>query len=68
MRGWGGGGDNLAADGLLVLLAALVSALVRFDAQAGSTSGSGDLTSGAGGFLLILEQLHQQVELGATAH
>ena len=60
---------NLAADSLLVLLAALLSALVRFDAEAGPASGAGNLTSGAGSFLLILEELHQQVKLGkAAAH
>ena len=59
---------NLAADGLLVLLAALLSALVRFDAEAGPATGSWDLTGGAGSFLLVMEQLHQQVELGTAAH
>ena len=41
-----------------MLLAALLSALVRFDAEAGPASGAGNLTSGAGSFLLILEELH----------
>lgn len=60
---------NLAADSLLVLLAALVSALrSRFDAEAGPASAASDLTSGAGGFPLVLEQLHQQVKLGTAAH
>lgn len=61
-------GLNLAANGLLVLLAALLSALVRFDAEAGPASCPGDLTSGTGGFLLVLEQLHQQVKLGTAVH
>lgn len=59
---------NLAADCLLVLLAALLSALVRFDAEAGPASGAVGLTSGAGGFLLVLEQLHQQFKLGTAVH
>ena len=51
-----------------MLLAALLSALVRFDAEAGSATSSWDLTSGAGSFLLVMEQLHQQVELQTAAH
>lgn len=58
---------NLAADGLLVLLAAFVSTLVRLDAQSGTAPGAWGLAGGAGGFLLILEQLHQQVELETAA-
>lgn len=60
--------QNLAADGLLVLLAAFVSTLVRLDAQTGAAPGARGLAGGAGGFLFVLEQLHQQVELetGAT--
>lgn len=54
---------NLAADGLLVLPAALLSALDGFDAEAGPASGTRGLTSGAGGFLFILEQLHEQFKL-----
>lgn len=61
-------GINLTADGLLVLLAALLSALVGFDAEAGPASRPGDLTSGTGGFLLVLEELHQQVKLGTAVH
>lgn len=61
-------GINLTANGLLVLLAALLSALVGFDAEAGPASCPGDLTSGTGGFLLVLEELHQQVKLGTAAH
>lgn len=57
---------HLAAHGLLVLLAALLSALVWFDAEPGAASGAGGLARGAGGFLLVLEQLHQQVELGTA--
>lgn len=59
---------NLAADGLLVLLAALLSALVGLNAETGPAPGAGGLASGAGGFLLILEQLHQQVKLGTAVH
>lgn len=62
----GGGVINLAADGLLVLPAALFSALVGFDAEAGPASGAGGLTGGTGGFLLILEQLHEQLKLWST--
>lgn len=51
-----------------MLLAALLSALVRFDAEAGPASGAVGLTSGASGFLLVLEQLHQQVKLGTAVH
>lgn len=54
---------NLAADRLLVLFAALLSALVGLDAEAGPAAGSGGLAAGAAGCLLILEQLHQQVKL-----
>lgn len=61
-----GGLIHLAADGLLVLPAALLSALVGFDAEAGAASGAGGLTGGTGGFLLILEQLHQQFKLWST--
>lgn len=61
-----GGLINLAADGLLMLPAALLSALVGLDAEAGPASGAGGLTGGAGGFLLILEQLHQQFKLWST--
>lgn len=60
--------ENLAADGLLVLLAAFVSTLVGLDAQTGAAPGARGLAGGAGGFLLILEQLHQQVKLGTAAH
>lgn len=56
-------GTNLAAHRLLVLLAALLSALVGLDAEAGPASGTGGLAAGAAGFLLVLEQLHQQVKL-----
>lgn len=59
---------HLAANGLLVLLAALLSALVRFDAEAGPAPCPGDLTRGTGGFLLVLEELHQQVKLGTAVH
>lgn len=59
---------NLAADGLLVLPTALLSALVGLNAETGPTPGAGSLASGAGGFLLILEQLHQQVKLGTAVH
>lgn len=58
---------NLAADCLLVVLAALFPALVRLDAEAGSAPGPRDLTSRTGCFLLILKQLHQQVKLGTAA-
>lgn len=58
---------HLAADCLLVVLAALFSALVRFDAEAGPAPGARDLTRGTGCFLLILKQLHQQVKLGTAA-
>lgn len=51
-----------------MLLAALLSALVGFNAEAGPASGALDLTGGAGGFLLVLKQLHQQVKLGRAAH
>lgn len=61
-----GGLINLAADGLLMLPAALLSALVGLDAEAGPASGAGGLTGGAGGFLLILEQLHEQFKLWST--
>lgn len=54
---------NLAADSLLVLLAACFPALIRFDAKTGPASGPRDLTGGAGSFQLVLEQLHQQVKL-----
>lgn len=54
---------NLAADGLLVILAALLSALVGLNAETGPAPSAGGLASGAGGLLLILEQLHQQVKL-----
>lgn len=54
---------DLAADGLLVLPAALLSALVGFDAEAGPASGAGGVTCGAGGFLLVVEQLHKQFKL-----
>lgn len=54
---------HLAAHRLLVLPAALLSALVGLDAEAGPASGAGGLTAGAAGFLLVLEQLHQQVKL-----
>lgn len=56
-------GTNLAAHRLLVLLAALLSALFGLDAEAGPASGTGGLAAGAAGFLLVLEQLHQQVKL-----
>lgn len=56
-------GTNLAAHRLLVLPAALLSALVGLDAEAGPASGAGGLAAGAVGFLLVLEQLHQQVKL-----
>lgn len=56
-------GTNLAAHRLLVLLAALLSALVRLDAEAGPASGTRGVAAGAAGFLLVLEQLHQQVKL-----
>lgn len=46
-----------------MLLAGFFPALVRFDAETGSASSTRDLTSGAGSFQLILEQLHQQVKL-----
>lgn len=59
---------NLAADGLLVLLAAALAALDRFDAEAGPSSGAGALARGTDGFLPVLEQLHQQGELGTAAH
>lgn len=59
---------NLAADSLLVLLAARITALVRFDTEAGSASCARDVTGRAGGFLLVLEQLHQEVKLGIAAH
>lgn len=65
-RGRGGRLINLAADGLLVLPAALLSALVGFDAEAGPASGAGGMAGGAGGFLLILEQLHEQFKLWST--
>lgn len=51
-----------------MLLAALLPALVGFDAEAGPASGAWDLTGGADGFLLVVEQLHQQVKLGTAAH
>lgn len=47
-----------------MLLAALMFAFVGFDAEAGPASGTRGLTGGAGGFLLIMEELHQQVKLG----
>lgn len=56
-------GTHLAAHRLLVLPAALLSALVGLDAEAGPASGAGGLAAGAAGFLLVLEQLHQQVKL-----
>lgn len=59
---------NLAADGLLVLLAALLSTLVGLNAETGPAPGARGLASGAGGFLLILEKLHQQVKLGTAVH
>lgn len=58
--------SHLAADCLLVLLAARLPALVWFDAEPGSTSGTGNLTRGTGGLLLVLKQLDQQVELGTA--
>lgn len=45
------------------MLPALLSALVGLDAEAGAASGAGGLTRGAGGFLLVLEQLHEQLKL-----
>lgn len=51
-----------------MLLAAFVSTLVRLDTQTGAAPGAWCLAGGAGGFLFILEQLHQQVELGTGAH
>lgn len=54
---------NLAAHRLLVLPAALLSALVRLDAEAGAASAAGGLAAGAAGFLLVPEQLHQQLKL-----
>lgn len=62
------GDSDLTADGLLVLFAARVPALVGFDAEAGAASGSGDLTGGTRRFLLVLEQLHQQLKLKTAAH
>lgn len=50
-----------------MLLAALFSALVGFDAEAGPASRAWDLTGGAGSFFLIMEQLHQQGKLGTAA-
>ena len=47
-----------------MLLAAFVPALVGLDAEAGPSSGAGDLTGRAGGLFLVLEQLHQQIKLG----
>lgn len=47
-----------------MLLAALMLAFIGFDAEAGPASGARGLTGGAGGFLLILEELDQQVKLG----
>lgn len=58
---------HLAANGLLVLLAALVAALVRFDAEAGPAPGASGLTRGTDGFLPVIKQLHQQVKLGKAA-
>lgn len=58
---------NLAANCLLVVLAALFPALVGFDAEAGPAPCARDLTRGTGCFLLILKQLHQQVKLGTAA-
>lgn len=63
----GGSNTHLTAHCLLVLLAARVPALVRFDAEAGPAPGTGHLTGGGGRLLLILEQLHQQVELETAA-
>lgn len=54
---------DLAANGLLVLLAACLPAFVRFDAETGPAPGPRPLTGGAGSFQFVLEQLHQQVEL-----
>lgn len=50
-----------------MLLAALLTALLRFDAEARPASGAGDLTSGTDGFLPVVEQLHQQGKLGKAA-
>lgn len=58
---------NLAADCLLVFLAACVTALVWFDAEARPATSARDLASGTSSFLFILEQLHQQVKLGTAA-
>ena len=57
---------DLAADSLLVLLAARLPTLVRFDAEAGAASRPSGLTSGTGCLLLVLKQLHQQVKLGTA--
>lgn len=60
--------ENLAADGLLVLLAAFVSTFAWLNAQTGATPGARGLAGGAGGLLFILEQLHQQVKLETAAN
>lgn len=59
----GGGLIYLAAHGLLVLPAALLSALVGLDAEAGPASGAVGRTGGARDFLLVMEQLHKQLKL-----
>ena len=56
----------LAAHCLLVLLAGMCSpGLFGFDAEARATTG--DSPRGTGGLLLALEQLDQEVKLGAVA-
>lgn len=60
-------GSHLQPDGLLVFLAGLVRfALVRSDAETSAPPGGRGDSRRTGGFLIILEELHQQVELVMT--
>lgn len=59
---------HLQSDCLLVFFAGLACfVLVWFDAEASASSSGRSSTGWTRGFLLILEQLHQQVKLGITA-